>query len=382
MGELFKDGGGQRRVLFLHGVVEIGGAERDLLSLLRWLDRGKWQPLVACPGTGPLVTALQTLSVPVVPIQLPAWRKLREMPRRLPACFKLTYILRRTQTALLHVNDLWWAPVARLAAQPLSLPWVVSVRQHLEPRRVRQYHLNRAPYILTLTEAAREVLLANGVPAARVRTIHSGVDPEEYSPATSGATIRAQLGIPFEAPAIGCVANVLKIKGHDILIEAFSKVVKMDPRAHCLIVGKHDSPYGAEVRALADRLGLAERTHFLGFQEDVRPFLAAMDVVVLASWSEGLPIALIEAMAMAKPVVATCVGGIPEVVEDGKTGVLVPPGDVNALAEALQTLLSDPVSRQQMGQAGRQRVVERFGLAQSVAAIHQVYKELLDRREK
>jgi glycosyltransferase involved in cell wall biosynthesis len=237
--------------------------------------------------------------------------------------------------------------------------------------------LGKADHVVTVTKAAALVLQASGIPQQRMRVISSGVDTEWFSQ-SNHRDGRACWGISPDSLVIGCLANVLAIKGQDLLIEAFSKVTRAFPAACCLFVGREDgSPYGLEVRARVSRLGLSDKIHFAGFQSDVRLCLSAMDCVALTSRSEGLPIALLEAMAMGKPVVATRVGGIPEVVEDGVTGLLVPPDNPDSIAGALQALLGDPARRQQMGRAGRRRVLEQFDLNSSVEAFQQLYEHLL-----
>ena len=364
-------------LLYLHGVAEIGGAERDLLALLRGLDRAKWSPIVACPGHGPLIDELKVLNVPVFPITFPAWRKVKDFPWRFPALIRLVWLVRTVKAAVIHVNDLWWAPYGCLAAKLCGVPSVVLVRQNLESRRVHQYYLDKADHVVAVAKTAALVLHASGIPQQRTRVIASGVDTKWFSQSRDRDG-RACLGISTDSLVIGCLANVLAIKGHDLLIEAFSKVTREFPSACCLFVGREDgSPYGREVRTLADRLGLTDKIHFVGFQSDVRPYLAVMDCVALTSRSEGLPIALLEAMAMGKPVVSTRVGGISEVVEDGVTGLLVPPESSDSIAVALQTLLRDPTRRQEMGRAGRQRVLEQFDLNSTVEAFQHLYEDLL-----
>src|SRR5207247_1379395 len=192
-----------------------------------------------------------------------------------------------------------------------------------------------------------------------------------------GSRVREQLGIPNGAPVLGCLANVLEIKGHDILLDAFANIVKVHSTVHLLLVGRDTSSYGAEMHALADRLGVAERTHFVGFQADVRPYIAAMNLVVLPSRSEGLPVALLECMAMAKPVVASAVGGIPEIVVDGVTGKLIQPEDTLALNSAMIELLSHPKLLREYGQKGMERVEISFALQSEINALESVYHHLL-----
>ncbi len=366
-----------RTILYLQGISEIGGAERALLSVLERLDKTCWQPAVACPATGPLVTELKSRGIPTYPMVFPAWRKLTHVLWRVPAWLKLARLVQAIRPDLIHVNDLYWMPQALLANRRWSIPVVATVRQNLKPARVRQYGLDRAAFVVTVSNASRDVLLKAGVPAERVRTIYTGVDPDRFSPEYDGTLVRTQLGIPTEAPVIGCVANVLEIKGHDILLHAFANVVKVHPTAHLLIVGRDTSSYGAEMRALADRLGIAERTHFAGFQPDVRPYLAAMNLVVLPSRSEALGLALLEAMAMEKAVVASAVGGIPEIVADGVTGKLVSPEDPAALSGVIIELLSHPERLIEGGRQGRKRIHSAFTVEAETKALDSIYRSLI-----
>jgi len=366
-----------RTILYLQGINEIGGAERALLSVLERLDRAYWHPAVACPATGPLVTELKSLGVPTYPMIFPAWRKLTHVLWRVPAWLKLARLIQAIRPALVHVNDLYWAPQALLATRRRNIPVVVTVRQNLKLARVRQYRLDQAGFVVTVSDTARDVLIKTGVPTERVRTIYTGVDLDRLSPEFDGSPVRKQLGILTETPVVGCLANVLEIKGHDILLQAFANIVKVHSTVHLLLVGRDTSSYGAEMHALADRLGVAERTHFVGFQADVRPYIAAMNLVVLPSRSEGLPVALLECMAMAKPVVASAVGGIPEIVVDGVTGKLIQPEDTLALNSAMIELLSHPKLLREYGQKGMERVEISFALQSEINALESVYHHLL-----
>jgi len=366
-----------RTILYLQGISEIGGAERAVLSVVERLDRTCWRPVVACPATGPLVTELKSRRVPTYPMVFPAWRKLTHVLWRVPAWLKLARLIQAIRPALVHVNDLYWVPQALLATRRRNIPVVVTVRQDLKLARVRQYRLDQAGFVVTVSNAARDVLIRAGVPAERVRTIYTGVDPDRFSPEYDGTPVRKQLGIPTEAPVIGCLANVLEIKGYDILLEAFADVVKVYPTAHLLIVGRDSSAYGAEMHALANRLGVAERTHFVGFQADVRQYIAAMNLVVLPSRSEALGLALLEAMAMGKAVVASAVGGIPEIVADGVTGKLVSPEDPAALSRTIIELLFHPERLIEGGRQGRKRIHSAFTVEAETQALESIYRFLL-----
>jgi glycosyltransferase involved in cell wall biosynthesis len=365
------------RVLYLHGVGEIGGAERDLLVLLKRVDRTKWEPCLACPEGSALAVEALAMGVPVFPILLPPWRKLLAVPRRPLAILKVARLIRRLRPALVHVNDVYWVPFVSWAIKWWDIPCVATVRQYLDTRRAGLYHLDRLDRVFAVSNAVAQVLVDSGFDQKKLMVLYSGIDPLNFSPGAGGGVPRSLNLIPPGAPIIGCVANLQPVKGQDILLLACAKVLKKVPSAHCLFVGLADTKFGNEMRDLAGRLGIADRVHVVGFQQDVRPFLAMMDIVVLVSRSEALGLALLEAMALEKPVVATRVGGIPEVVEDGVTGRLVPSDDPESLAESLLELLADRELRVRMGRAGRQRVLERFRIEQTIDALQRTYEELV-----
>jgi glycosyltransferase involved in cell wall biosynthesis len=208
--------------------------------------------------------------------------------------------------------------------------------------------------------------------------VRSGIALRDTPPEAETRRLRERLGISPHEPVLGIVAHVLPHKGYDDLIQALALLQEKLPRAKCLIVGR--APRARYLRKLlqrAERLSVRDRLIVVGFQEDVVPFLHAMDVFVLPSRTEGLPITILEAMAAGKPVVATAVGGIPEVVRDGETGLLAPPSDPGRLAEAVLRLLEAPTLAKAMGGAGRAWVERAFGLEQEAKQTCALYRQVL-----
>jgi len=208
--------------------------------------------------------------------------------------------------------------------------------------------------------------------AARIRRIYYGIDPSPFESARSAA--RADLGFAPEDVVFACVARFAPQKAHDVLLRALAQVE--NKRIRLLLVG--DDPFGdgrRRTEALARELGLGPRAVFTGVRRDVPALLAISDGFVLASLWEGLGLVFLEAMAAGLPVVATNVSAVPEVVVDGETGLLVPPGDPEALARALERLALDEELRVRLGRAGRERVRERFGLERMIEETLSVYRE-------
>ena len=364
----------------MHGMESIGGAEQDLLLLLRRIDRMRWSPIVACPAQGAFRSRVEALDVPVLPITLPPWRKFSSLIGRYVAVRNFSTALGRLRPELIHVNDLWWVPHTIRAARRLPgemMPVIAHVRQHIRPEKVRAYALNRADYVVAVSRQVQAALEQGGVRPQQVTTLYSGVDLTPGSQTVDGESVRARHGIPSEAFLIGTVANLLPIKGYETMIEALAFLSSKVPIAHYLVVGGGSSAYLGQLRGLSADQGVGDRVHFVGFQDPTWPYLAAMDVYAQPSHDEAFGIAAVEAMAMGKAVVATRVGGLPEVVEDGTTGFLVPPGDAAALGATILALFHDRARREDMGRRGRVRACEYFGLEKTLAGVEHLYQQVL-----
>jgi glycosyltransferase involved in cell wall biosynthesis len=367
------------RILYVHGIGSIGGAERDLIALLCKLDRRIWHPTIACPETGPLREVALAQNVPTYPVNLPPWRKVSSLISRHAGVRHLRKLLADVQPALVHVNDLWWVPHTVRAVDGLShrIPIIAHVRQETQPRRVSQYALDRVDYVVAVSHQVEQGVLTGGVPSHRVRTHYSGVDCSAMASSEWSHDIRAQYEVPHEAPLLGTVANLLPLKGYEVMLDALPAILSAMPAVHYLIIGGGGAEYCARLKAITVERGIAERVHFAGFQESVGSYLSALDLYVHPSLKEAFGLAVVEAMAMGNAVVATTAGGLPEVVAQGETGLLVPPGDAESLAAAVVSLLEDKVRREQMGLCGKMRAQERFSLDASVMHMEQLYGEVL-----
>ena len=208
-----------------------------------------------------------------------------------------------------------------------------------------------------------------------MRVVYTGVDQEAFSPGDK-ASARKKLGLP-DGPMLVCMARIEGIKQPGLLLAAFAKIAERHPRLTLAWVG--DGAGKAALAADVRTTGLADRVLLPGSakHDDVPTWLAAADIVVLGSSSEGLPNSLVEAAACARPIVATSVGGIPEVVSDGQTGLLVPKGDAGALAAAIGRLLDDPDLARQMGERGRELVLGRFSWRKHGEEMVDVYRSLV-----
>jgi glycosyltransferase involved in cell wall biosynthesis len=368
------------RILYVHGIEAIGGAERDLIALLKTLDHRKWEPQVVCPGTGPFRKQLHAIAIPTHALNFPPWRKPLAVLQRRSAVGRLEALVNRLDPAMIHVNDIWWVPhtvraIASRTSKPV--PIVAHVRQEIEPAKVRRYGLDRVEAVIAISRQIEQSLIAGGVSVKNVRTVYSGIDLSERLLTRNDQAIRRMIGLPIGALLLGTVANLFPRKGYEVMLRALPAIVHAVPMVHYVIVGSDDHDYADRLKRLAHELKIADRVHIVGFQDPVQPFLASLDLYVHPALMEGFGIAVVEAMAMGKAVVATTTGGLPEVVAQGKTGLLVPPGDVESLAATVVSLLQDRVKREEMGFCGRARAYERFSLHASVVQVEQLYGEVV-----
>jgi glycosyltransferase involved in cell wall biosynthesis len=226
-------------------------------------------------------------------------------------------------------------------------------------------------------ELAADVISSRIVPAHKVRRIVNGIDTALYRNRVANLNVRGLLGIPESAPVIGTVGRLATVKCQDLLLAAFADIKKIRTDAHLIVVG--DGPLKEGLTRLAAQLGVESSVHFTGFQNDTVSFLRAMNVFTLTSQSEGTPQAALEAAVVGLPIVATNVGGIPEVVDDGTTGILFSPGDKSALTSALLRLVDDPDAARRMGMHGTDRICSVFDVERMAREYHEQFFELLGR---
>ncbi len=301
------------------------------------------------------------------------------------ATFALWRLLRRERPALVHTHTSKAGAVGRLAAKLAGVPVVIHTPHgHVFYgyygaivsaiiRLLERLLATITDRIVTLTDRGAEEHVQYKIAGPeKFVTIHSGIDIAHYqSVRVDPAVKRKELGIPPEGPIVGTVGRLVPIKGLEWLLKAAPRVLAEFPQAYFVIIG--DGPMLGELRELTSKLGIGPRVVFLGAREDAPECLAALDLFVLPSLNEGMGRVLIEAMAVGCPVVATRVGGIPDVVTDRTTGLLVPPRDDRALAEAILTLLQDRSRRVAYGEAARRRVDGRFDVETMVRNIERLY---------
>jgi sugar transferase (PEP-CTERM/EpsH1 system associated) len=358
--------------------MEIGGLESIVVDLVREGRRlGQDVAVVCLEGPGVLAQEVEAQGARLDSLHKPPGIRL-EMFGRLRSLF------RELRPDVVHTHQIGALFYAGPAARRAGVPVVVHTehgKHYDRPSRTRW--LGRlagrraARFFCVSADIAAAAEAHRIVPRRKLHVVPNGIDTDRFRDRGEGNGVRTSLGIPPGAPVVGTVGRLCEIKRQDLLIRAFQQVRARPAEAHLLFVG--DGPWMGPLRELVAGLGLSERAHFAGYQPRPAPYLQAMDVFALTSRSEGMPLVVLEAWAAGVPVVATRVGGLPELVDDGRTGILVDFGDEAALAHALGGLIADPSRARRVGEAGRERVESRYSLRRMAGEYQRHYDELLGR---
>jgi L-malate glycosyltransferase len=354
-----------------------GGQNQVLLTVNGLRAIGHRAALVAHPGGELRRRAAEGLElIPIAP----------RTEMDLSAAWKLSRLVKRIAPDVIHAHDPHGVAMASLAlslgasaAKGAPMPVLVASRRvdfHLKGNSFSRWKYRQVDCFVAASEAIRRMLLADGVPADRTVTVHEGIDVEHVL-AAPPVNVHEAFFLPHGAPIVGNVAALVPHKGQRYLIDAAHQVVQQVPDARFVILGEGD---------LRDQLEKQVREHHLekhvllpGFRTDVLGCIKGFDLCVMSSVTEGLGTSLLDAMACARPIVATTAGGIPEMVEDGANGLLVPPRDHMALANAIVRALKDDQLRRRMGEAGLVCVNARFTVERMVAETASVYARVAGR---
>jgi glycosyltransferase involved in cell wall biosynthesis len=313
--------------------------------------------------------------------------------RDLRAIMRLSRVIRRERPTILHTHTAKAGAVGRLAALVSGRarpPIVVHtfhghvLRGYFNPitsfgfRTLERALARWTTALVAVSPEVRDDLVALGVaPASKFTVVRLGIELEQRvgSGEEARAQMRSRLGLGRDAFLVGWVGRMTAVKRTNDVLEAFRRLVDQGVEASLCLIG--DGPDREELERRAHALGIVQRCLFVGYQEDVGSFYEAIDVLLLPSANEGTPVSVIEALAAGRPVVATRVGGVPDVVRDGIDGFLVDAGDVDALASRLAELAADPARRAEMGEAGRSRVLGRYAVDRLVDDVDRLYQALL-----
>lgn len=357
-------------VLHSHGV---GGAERHAFWLLTALRDAGHEAIYAGPQDSWLAEHLSLEKIPVFHVPMHGFFDIFSM-------VKLGLLARYLRADLVHGHLTRGAHYAAIAARLSGCAAVATAHATNAAK-----HFGGVSRIIAVSSAVAEFLRGQAYPSDRIITILNAVPMPVIEKAIARKATRKQLSLHEGEIAIGMVARFVADKGHDILLNALSQLsvdTHVSQNWRLFWAGSYDTDWGHRMQALSDSLGLKHRVTFLGEIEDVPAFLSAMDILVAPSRRESFGLALVEGMAVGLPVIAARVGGVPEVVEDGVTGLLTPVEDVIALKLAMQRLLNDDALRQSMGRAGYLRFEAHFSMNRLCRNILDLYDDIITEKRK
>ncbi len=377
---------GRKKVLWLIKGLNAGGAEKLLSMSLPYLDRDTYdyQVTYLFKNMNNLVPEFTRQGIPVSCLNM-------ERAYDFRVIFKLSRLLREQEIDILHTHLPYSGVMGRLAAILAGVKVIISTEHGLS----ESYHpITRFLNILTLPlshsiiavsqATARSLLRYKIIRQKKVRVIYNAIDltdPKFFQ--TDPESIKKSLGINGHSLVVGTVANIRPEKGHQYLIEAAALVLKRRPEVTFVIVGRENTSGDLyRLEELAKRLGIRDKIIFTGYRQDALQIMNIFDVFVLPSIWEAFAIVLLEAMNLGKPIVATNVGGIPEAVNEAVNGFLVAPRQPNQLASRILDLLNNSALRNQMGEAGREKIRDRFNIEHVVKEVEQVYAMALNRGKR
>jgi glycosyltransferase involved in cell wall biosynthesis len=366
------------RLLCLRDTSYVCGPGNTILNTFRTLDRKRFSLQVGVPVSGAepngfieraTELGLQVLPIPVGPFEpagvLRLVRLLRE--HRIDVVQSHDFLTRRLAVPA--------AALARVAHVTSVHGWITNTRKEAFAKRIDQWLIGHAVRVIAVSSLLRDQLVEAGVQPARVRLVPNAVLLDDYpSGVRSPAAARLHLGLPADGKVVTIVGRLSPEKEHAVFLEMCGRIAAKRPSTLFLIVGH--GPLRAALEINSRSRGLAERVVFLGLRTDMHYIYTASDVVILCSSTEGLPNVILEAFAHRRPVVATRVGGVPDLVSDGHTGFLVGRGDVAALTRATMRLLDDPGLAEACGEAGRRLVEKRFDFRARTACVEALYEEV------
>lgn len=368
------------RVMQLVLSLVIGGTEKLVHDMVRYADPRRVSPAICClDDLGEFGQALSESGYPIDALH-------RQPGIDWPLVRQISHILQQKKIDVIHAHHYtpyFYGVMAMLRCKMIgaeNVPKIVFTEHGIHypyRKKVKRLLINPvlcrlADELVTIAEHTKSNLVKyENYPRKKTRIIYNGIELSAFSKSIDIPAKKKSLGIPPDGKVVGMVARLDPVKNHVMLLRAFQSAAARLPDSCLMIVG--DGPMRAELEALSAELGISEKVFFLGARQDIPDLLKTMDIFVLSSFSEGMSITLLEAMAAGLPVIATNVGGNPEVVADGESGYLVSNDDAKGLSQRLLSLLKDEKTRGEMGRAGRQRAERHFSLQHTVNRYTRLY---------
>jgi len=375
-------------ILYLNHVSQMSGAEASLLSLLAHLDTREFRLLVGVSGAGPFLEELRRADIPAVRLDHPRFHRTTNPAALLGQYVALRQAARRIADVvaeesidLVHANSLSSA-ICAARALGTQVPLVYHARDLRLPPGPARWVIRRAKAVIAISHAVAGAL-ARVAPEAPTKTtvVYNGLDVDAFAPRSSRAKVLASLGLLEDAVLVGGVGQLVPWKNWDQFLRVGADVAARVPRVHLLVIGGDlfgdQRNYVGELKALADRLAISRLTHFLGYRRDIADAVWALDVFVHCAEQEPLGRAIMEAMALERPVVAVGTAGPAEIIVDGETGLLAPSSNPLSMTERVVRVLKDPDLAHRLGQAARHHIQTNFHPERTARMVEEVYRAAL-----
>ncbi len=365
-------------VLHVIARLPVGGVEQQLFTVVKHYDRERFTPIVcSLSDKGPIGAEMESAGIEV--ISLGSLRHTFNWA----TVTTLTRIMRERRVTVVRTHQYHANLYGRLAAIGARVPCIVAsvhntyTRDRKLHRRMINHILSRfADRVVAVSESVRQdIIKYDHLPKDKVIVIRNGIDLESFQNRERSA-VRSEFRIMDGVPVVGTVGRLTAQKGQRYLIEAFSQLAPDFPTAVLMVVG--EGPLKGDLQAYAGRLGISDRVIFTGLRRDIPQSLAGMDIFVLPSLWEGMPNALIEAMAAGKAVVTTDFASAREIINSDRLGILVPPQDSSAIARSIASLLRDTTRSRRLGEAARETVRSRFSITRTVETYCSLFIEIMD----
>jgi len=366
------------KILFVNANSGWAGGETTLFAILERLDK-KFRPLLLCPSEGPLVDNARAANVEFVIIPM-NYLTMRTSPLKyLRTVHQVIKVIKKNSIDLVYVNDLFANQFSLPAAKLARVPILCHVQVPVTPKDIMTNFINFSDIIVCVSKSVSRVLSSRFMEKGKLKVIYSGIDIERFN-VKAGSFFRDTLGLSNKDFVVAVVGSIEPRKGQDYFIQAVPDILKEINNVKFIITGEtieRNTSYAMKLFRMVEDLELKNKIVFTGFIKDIPTLMNSIDLLVLPSLEEALARVLIEAMAAMKPIVATNVDGIPEAVVDKQTGILVPPKNSKALANAIIYLLKDPDIAKKMGIEGRKRVKRFFNIEETSEKINAILFGLL-----
>lgn len=370
-----------RRIALLFEYPTLNGGERSMLAAMGRLPREQFEFVALAPSQGRLADALRERGLRHVPFELRGTDGARRAKEDIAR--NLLQHVHELRPALLHANSLAMGRLTGSIAKRLTIPTTAHLRDIIGLSQGAIADLNRNRRLFAVSQATREFHVARGLDPGRVQVLHNGVDCDLFQPRPRTGRLRRELNLSEDAFLVATIGQIGLRKGQDVLAEAAASIASQAQDLHYLLIGERNSSKAESIafeRAVVERFaqaGLQDRLHRLGYRDDVPELLSEIDLLVHPAHQEPFGRVLLEAAAAGVPIVATAVGGTPEIVEDGQSARLIPPGDPRALAAALVELHGDASLRRRFAAAARRRVCETYEIKTAARNLAAAWSDVL-----